>query len=149
MEYVRKWFEAKSEEIPGLGLVTALCSGLIALTLQESPGEFAIWLVASIWVVAYIFYQLGGVLDYVLFEPFYSAGKDLSKKRFPPLAKKLHNARQSAANKLWEGQVGSILGLYKTAEKLFGKSHDWDKKVKPLLNIQAGQLLIGTKARLF
>jgi hypothetical protein len=110
MENVKKWFEAKSEEIPDLGLVTFLCSSLIALSLHESSSEFAIWLVALIWATAYGFYQLGGLLDDIIFQPLYSATKDLTKTRYLPLARQLDEARQNAAKNLFENQGARNLG---------------------------------------
>jgi hypothetical protein len=160
MEGLDSYAKEKAKKVPGLGLVAAVLSALIAVILHKSSSDFDIWLVGVIWALAYGFYRLGSCLDKKVFDPLYSERKDfptpppswhivhfvhfLRRSLYLlagslPGAKELRKTREKAAKMLHEAAKTSnphtSTGIYKTAEKLFGKSDDWDQKVKPLLNL--------------
>jgi len=132
MDAVRDWIKKS----PGLGLVVAGLTAIIAFGLHKSSRDFGVFPLLVILGIAYIFYRVGSFLDY-FFGIYYSADKDLSSRR-GRWARKLDGARQGAARKLLEGKKDTryrTSGLYGTAVKLFGKSDDWDDQVKPWLNL--------------
>jgi hypothetical protein len=107
---IEPFLEKQAEKIPGLGYVATALSLVAAIALSTSSEHFQVRLIALVWLCAVFFYFLGGALDPVFYDPWFSLYPtdpgppkrfwyDLMR-RFPIYCKDLAVARRKAALKL-------------------------------------------------
>jgi hypothetical protein len=145
---IYEFLEKKAEKVPGLGYVATALSFAAAVLLRNSGENSPIWFMALVWLYAVFFYILGGVLDPIFYDPWFSLAPDASERlkfgwyrmmqRANVYSVTLNQTRTRAARKLNDAAKGAVeipdpdceRGIYKTAKNLFLKSDAWDNRVK-------------------
>lgn len=123
---IEAFFEKQGEKIPGLGYVATTLSLLVAIVLSASSERFDIRLLSLVWLYAVFFYFIGGVLDPVFYDPWFSlyptdAGPlkyfwyNLMQK-FPVYDHDLVVARMSATIKLKRAAQATVKGTKQEEE---------------------------------
>jgi hypothetical protein len=113
-----------AEKIAGLPIVMVIATWL----LFSDAKELTVLDTIAIFVVSWLFYELGSCWDWLLFDVLYAPRKAREEGRGRlarvPLLEMLEKRREAAATTFH----CPITGIYAKAKQLFGETEDWELK---------------------